>query len=185
MHIDSEGLLELIIDPDNKLKINTGSVDGSLGLAKVKYPGHLLQIDSDEKVFAFAERKVGSIRVIDLGKKTIYTLCASKIFRSNYVFEWNTTDCEIYGSTLSLLFWKECSDGFLRIFVGTETSVMHAEVMNYYGGYIHVHVYLCLTHRKPLPIILVKSTMVQSTSTNNIGTIPLNLNNGRYLGAHN
>ena len=137
MHIDSEGLLELIIDPDNKLKINTGSVDGSLGLAKVKYPGHLLQIDSDEKVFAFAERKVGSIRVIDLEKKTIYTLCASKIFRSNYVFEWNTTDCEIYGSTLSLLFWKECSDGFLRIFVGTETSVMHAEVTNYYGRYIH------------------------------------------------
>ena len=39
-----------------------------------------------------------------------------------------------------------------------------------------------LTHTVPQPIILVKSTMVQSTGTNNIGrdwyTIPLNFNNG-------
>ena len=41
--------------------------------------------------------------------------------------------------------------------------------------------YYALTHTVPLPIILVKSTMVQSTG-NNIGrdkyTIPLNFNNG-------
>ena len=46
-----------------------------------------------------------------------------------------------------------------------------------------------LTHTQPLPIILVKSTMVQSNGTNNIGrdlyTIPLNFNNGWYLSAHN
>ena len=39
-----------------------------------------------------------------------------------------------------------------------------------------------LTHTQLLPIILVKSTMVQSTVTNNIDrdmyTIPLNFNNG-------
>ena len=38
-----------------------------------------------------------------------------------------------------------------------------------------------LTHWKLLPVLLVNSTMVQSTSTNDIGrdyyTIPLNLNN--------
>ena len=39
-----------------------------------------------------------------------------------------------------------------------------------------------LTHTQPLPLILVKSTMVHSTGTNNTGrdlyTIPLNFNNG-------
>ena len=54
-----------------------------------------------------------------------------------------------------------------------------------YFNVIKVLVYLFKnqsTHTVPLPIILVKSTMVQSTSTNNIGrdyyTIPLNFNNG-------
>ena len=148
MHIDSEGLFKLIIDPDNVLNTNNVSVDGSLGLAKMRQPGHLVQIDSAEKVFAFADRNVGSIRVIDLEKRTIYTLCAPKISGSNYLFEQNTTDCKVFGRTLSLLFFRECSDGLLLILVGTETAVIHAEVMNYYGGYIQVHiiVYLTLIH---------------------------------------
>ena len=79
MHIDSEALFKLIIDPDNVLNTNNGSIDGSLGLAKMRRPGHLVQIDSAEKVFAFADRNVGSIRVIDLEKENdIYIMCPKK-----------------------------------------------------------------------------------------------------------
>ena len=58
---------------------------------------------------------------------------------------------------------------------------MWMEVNNISKIYRILILFEILTHTQPLPIILIKSTMVQSTGTNNIGrdwyTIPLNFNN--------